>query len=84
MIKKSEDEESSLKKELQQYKRKTEVLTGVIQRMGSLYSEIEKKTQQLEVRSLRRNLVVIGLQSEDNISKCMKIVDNFSYTTTAD
>ena len=77
-IKTNSDKESGdLVKEVQQYKRKTEVMEGVIQRLGTLYVDLEKKTEQIELRSMRRAMVIIGLETEDRINKCIEQVKNF-------
>ena len=70
-------EDSQKDKELQVYKRKTQVLSGIVQRMSTMYEDLERKTDQLELRSMRRAIVITGLQTDDSVLKCMNQVYGF-------
>ena len=73
----TENEGNETTRELRQYKRKTEILTGVVNQLGNMYTELEKKTEQLDLRTMHRSMVITGLSTDNKIAKCLEAVYSF-------
>ena len=69
--------EAALRKELAEYKRKSEIMSGVIGRLGEIIDTVERKVDQLEYRGLRRHLVVSGLNTGNKVTDCISQVEQF-------
>ena len=70
-----------LKRELSQYKRRSEVMSGVVTKLGGMIEGISKKVDTIEMRNMRRHLVITGLKTSDAIGKCLKEIATFFMAT---
>ena len=68
---------AELKQEVRKYQIKTEVLNGVVERLGALYVDMETKLENLELRQTKNSLVVNGIRNEGSALKCMERVRAF-------
>ena len=74
---KKEQEEQKLLRELAKYKRKYEVMSGVVGHLGNIINEMDKKMDSMEMRSMRRHSVIYGLETTGRITQCIKQVEKF-------
>ena len=68
---------AGLKKELLQYKRRSEVMTGVVDHLGEIIDGIEKKVNTIDFRSMKRHMIIQGLETDAKILKCIMQVQHF-------
>ena len=69
----------NLQMEVGLYKRKTEVLSSVVQQLGNLVIDLERKLDNVERRSMRRALVITGLESDNRQKKYFEQVAYMLY-----
>ena len=70
-------EVTKLKREVNTYKVKTEILSGVVDRLGSMYIDLERKITNVESKQMRNSLVISGLKTEAKILKCLETARQF-------
>ena len=63
-------EVTDLKNELKNCKRKNDILSGVVEHLGNLCVDIDKRLEQVESRNTRRHIVFTGLITDNNLKKC--------------
>ena len=71
------DNTNNIQEELNQYKAKTETLISVVERMGCVHQELQKRVEIMELRSMRKSVVISGLHTDNRIMKCILQVENF-------
>ena len=71
------DELMELRKEVSAYKQEKAILTSVVERLGHLYSDMEKKVHQIESNQMKKSVVIYGIQSNESIPKCQDKVEKF-------
>ena len=71
------EEAQELKKEVGELKQKNIVLTSVIGRLGSLFIDLDKKVERMELYGMKRSIVLGGLRTDDKMNKCVKQIQNF-------
>ena len=71
------DELIKLKQELALHKRKSQIMSGVVCHLGEILDSVEDKLIAMEHRSMRRHIVISGLETSNKISTCVKEVKTY-------
>ena len=66
-----------LRKEVTQYKKKTEVLTSVVESLGNNQTEITNRLDMMELRGMKNSIVINGLRTDNKTLKCVEQVRQF-------
>ena len=75
------EEVVKLRRELDTYKRRSEIMSGVISHLGESLSNVERKIDVMEFRNMKRHVVISGLGTDNKIFQCMKQVRSFLVNT---
>ena len=66
-----------LRNEVSSVKKHNAILTSVVNRLGNLCGDLQRKVDQMEMRSMRRSVVVSGIKTEDKITMCQTAVEKY-------
>ena len=67
----------NLKSELEDYKLKTQVLTGVVMRMSDVVQESERRMELLELNNMKKSIVFTGMNTDRRKRTCIDEVYHF-------
>ena len=68
---------ASLKEEVSSYKYQNEILTSVVERLGNLFIDVDRRINQIDAKLIKKAIVFSGIETADNIVKCQSKVENF-------
>ena len=71
----NQDEVHKLKKEVELYKRKHQVMSGIVGHLSTIISDVESKMDIMDLRSMRRHLIVSGIETTGRITECTKKIE---------
>ena len=69
--------ESDVQQELNEYKSKTEILISIVERMGCINEDLYKRLELMEMRSMRKSIVISGLSTDGRIVQCIQQIEGF-------
>ena len=71
------EEVIKLRREVKNYKRKNDILSGVVERLGNLCVDMDKRMDLIESRNMRRHIVFTGLETDNKMKKCSEQIAQF-------
>ena len=71
------EDSSQMKKEFQEYKLKTDLLFSIVERLGCVTTELLNRIDTMEMRGMRKSIVIGGLKTDNRILKCIQQIEAF-------